>query len=670
MRGFARFFGNNTSVPVARLATTAPAWLTPLLAGAVSLGTVGCIDEPQVTMPAKSNELRLRSVKVDLGKAVTTAGGQVELSDAEKVAAYTAVCISGANCSAFARPQTDGVKVSSLRGVNGAPLAAVPADQNGSLKDGWGALNTYWARIPMGYGCDAMLQGIVPDGSADLQNISNYKLTKLDAILGSVVGAIAAPVWTAGYELGTAGQTCTYNSVGQVQGKPIADPVRWAKAVRRIANWYDRELPNLKTNDPKLADPACKTAKAPWYCNPTITNIEFGRDWFGAGGYTPATKTQWLELYKQFALEMRQEFPVPGNDVNLIGPSVVIEGAASVAQTTPGQTRHVIYDFIDYVVDNKLPLSMLSFELESPTPSDARLAVQRISDYAKQKGLKREKGLFGATGTEPIGVWVMDLRLTSLPAAVVKQLTEGDPNYSPARASAWRGGQYMASKILWQGLVQEAVVGSSIRYPTKLLAADGSNALEVAQTAKDSDFLWFGKTQTAKDSSLKPAAWQSLWFSPAYLGDKQVVAVQHGPDPLAVSGAAASDVDRGIVVLATRSACVDFAGEPMDCIGEGAKPLIEEGRKHIARILITDFDLNLSASTGKEILEHNLRIEIAGLPKTLKTVGFRWWTMDGGTSTYTGVFSTDKGLLNVTEGTAALQINVSVPSMHYLDILF
>lgn len=650
-------------VAAARLRTASAA--TGLIA-ALATALPACVDEPSVTQPADTNAIRLRSVKVDLSKAVTAAGGQEALTK-DTLYDYTAECMSGANCSAFVRPVTNGLKVAELRGVNGAPIAAVPADQSAALREGWGALNTYWSRIPFGYGCEAMLSNVVPNGAANLQDIQSYKLDRLDAILGAAVAANASPVWTAGYDLGKPGEACVWGADGTVQGKPIADPDRWAEAVVRIVRWYDKELPARKTNDPQQADPACKSKEPPWYCSPTIYNIEFGRDWFGAGGYTQATKAQWLALYKSFATKMRAEFYLPGNNVNLIGPSVVVEGAASVAQTSPGQTRHVIYDFIDYVVDNKLPLSLLSFELEAASASDARLAVERIRDYAKQKGLKKEKFLYGATGEEPIGLWLMDLRIAQRPDAVDRQLDPADPNYNPARASAWLGSQYLEAKILLQGLVEQAVMGSSVRYPTKQLAADNSNALDVAQTARDSDFLWFGVTQLAQDSALKPAAWQSLWFSASYLGNKQMVAVQHGPDPLGVSGTSSTDIDRGITVLATRTSCVDFAGEPMDCVA--GKPLIEEGRKNIARIVITDADLNLS-SGGKEVLEHNLRVEVTGLPADLKTVGFRWWKMDGNSPSYTGVFSTDKGLLNVTNGTAALQLNVAVPSMHYLDILF
>ena len=87
--------------------------------------------------------------------------------------------------------------------------------------------------------------------------------------------------------------------------------------------------------------------------------------------------------------------------------------------------------------------------------------------------------------------------------------------------------------------------------------------------------------------------------------------------------------------------------------------------------------------TGLGILEHMLRIEVKGLPKDTKTVGYRWAYMDGTDKTWCKPDLTqsgapmnckfefpEQGLLDITDGTFHFSRNVGVPSMHYLEFLY
>ena len=655
----------------------------------LALGTAACIEETAVVLPENTTSVRFRSVRVDASRC------RVRGSP------------TGVDCADMTKPVADGLKVAGLRGVNGAPVASVDLDVAvDTFRANFGSVHAYWTRIPVGYGCGATLQGVFPDrkkphvvGTTTETNIDAFNFKELNALIEATRGANTVPVWTAGYDIGEGDAACTYEN-GEQKGKAIADPLKYAQVVRQITRWYNRELPAKNSKEPRCNPEPGKSR--PWDCTPSLFNIEFGRDPFGAGGFAADTKAKWLEAYKQFAIEMRNEFPLPSNGVSLIGPSVVIKGLLAVENPDPGNTsRSPIFDFIDYVVatqvpikpadakagtteeKGRLPLSYLAFEVEASTPSEAKAIVKKIADYAASKGLKHEKYMSKAAGkieqrddtgkivghlsdgSEPIPLWVTDLRFVPpttkpLPDTLLKD---------PARLSAYVGAFFGATKILWQGLVSEASVATAPRLPT--IDKAKSNIADVAKSSKDSPYFWFGTTGTKLPApgSLKPAAWHSFWFNEGFLAEKQVLEVQHGPDAL---GGKLSSEDSGIVLLATRETCVDPLGKEIECIAadQTAKyPAVTAGRKRMLRVLVAD--LAVDASTGKEVLEHNLRIQIEKIPADVTTVGYRAAFMDGSSATWSQfIFSEPGTLIDAQNGVFHVTKTVSMPSLHYFEFLY
>ncbi len=651
-------------------------------AAAVAFVTPACSSDPSVILPEGANAMRNRSVMIDNSACYLAAKG-----------------IDGPVACPDEAVPAGGLTGTGMTGVNGGPTPVFIEDYAADFVTNFSKLSAVNMRIPNGYGCAYSMQGMWNGGATgSTDDINNYNLKAFETVLKSVRDANGTPLWTAAFDLAE-GSTCTYAN-GQQTGRPIADPAKWAKIVRKIMKHYDREQPAAGAQTA-----ACQgTGALPWSCFPSIFNVEFGRDPFGAGGYknTPADKAAWLAAYLQFAIELRGsaaaagEFPLPGNDVRLVAPSVVMNSDPTnlTAEPAAGTVRSPIYDFIDFVVTNKVPLTDLSIEIETCTPLQARSIVQSVADYAAKKGLHYEKDFsfeggkipvldaagqvigHRSDGSEPIPIWVTDLRLNcQLPKSI-----ESDP----ARKSAFLGASYAGAKILWQGLVSHATLGSAPRFPSQRL--DTVTKTEALATTHDSDFMWFGDAGIA-NTLLKPAAWYQFWFNDGFMAGAQQVSVLEGPDAFGLNGTPDSRRDSGILLMATRETCKDALGNIKNCIDDpttSSYPAVDAGRQHRMHVFIVDLDVSPDDPvSGLGILYHNLRLEIKGLPVDTKTVGYRWAYMDGTDDTWckpdpsqvgspvTCKFEfPEQGLLDISGGTFHFSRTVGVPSMHYLEFLY
>lgn len=637
----------------------------------------GCIDDTHVTLDKNSNEVRARSVKINASQCLKRDG---EFTDCSSETAFNLQ------------------RVKQLRGVIGAPTSAIgsdaPADANAALN--FGRLSPYWSRIPVGYGCAATMQGIFNKKNptdADLDAISNYNLTALDKLIGKVRSNYAVVLWTAAYGLGDGSTDCNYKphtiaqdgkAVAEQQGSVISNAAKWAKAVRRITKWYNRDLPAKNKETSSCKNPTNGIPN--WDCSASLFNIEFGRDPTGAGGFDDTTKSKWLDAYTQFATELRKEFPWPDNTVQLLGPSVVVKGELDVQNDKAGTKRSWLYDFVDHVVAKKLSISQLSFEIVAKSPVEAFNIVKKIRTYVDAKGLKNDNG-------QPIGLFIADLRLN--PAELPAGIREDQ-----ARFSAYEGSFWAASKILLQGMVEGATMGRVVRFPT---ADPGKETADsIAEGALDSNLMWFDDSSIK--GAVKPGAWHSFWFNEGFLGDgggkldwepdptkaldpvaearkKSMLRVTHGPDASGLGGKEQTDESKGLIVLATREQCVypngdSKATEPKDCVEDidpstGEKktlfPAVTEGRKRAIRVMVADGDVEAGS---KEVLEHTLRVVVDNLPSDVTSVGFRWARMNGNSKTYTGFVFPEQGVIDVHGGTFTITRSVAVPSLHYFEFLY
>lgn len=577
---------------------------------------------------------------------------------------------------------------------------------------------------------------------SDPDLIENYDLKALNQLIGSVRNNGTVPLWTAGYHLGDGLGTCNYAvanatnksaipySVGgknakEQQGIAIQNPLKWAQVVTKIARWYNRDLVKqaLKTDTScNITKPTAQNPKS-WTCSPSLFNLEFGRDPNGAGGFNDKTKPNWLKAYTEFSKALRKEFPWPANSVSLIGPSVVVNDSLLLPNA-----QSWLFDFVDHVVKNKLALSMLSFEVVASNPVDAKRIVEAVRKYADDKKLLDEGG-------NPIPLFVTSLRLNpkGLPATLVPT---GDGSEADklrmSRFSAYEGTFFAATKSLWQGMVKFATVGRVVRLPTDKPDTPPDT---LAKLAIDSNLIWYPADKRPPVGTLKPAAWHSFWFNEGFLGGgagryawctpgsgsgqackrsdecktktevcgagkcqadcsdvaaekrrKSIIQGIHGPDAVGIAGPAKSNEKDHLIVLATRENCVDVQGKPLDCVIETDAagnlkptfPAVTSGRKHIIRVLVSDLDID--ATSKKEVLEHRLTVRVEDLPKDLniKTVGYRWARMNGNRSTWCSLTTPhncifefpEQGVLDATDEGFSLTRSVAVPSLHYFEFLY
>ena len=139
--------------------------------------------------------------------------------------------------------------------------------------------------------------------------------------------------------------------------------------------------------------------------------------------------------------------------------------------------------------------------------------------------------------------------------------------------------------------------------------------------------------------------------------------------------------------MATRETCVDKLGKIANCVADPASsnyPAVDANRQNRMHVLVVDLDVQPDdPASGLGILEHMLRIEMKGLPKGTKTVGYRWAYMDGTDKTWCKPDATDpkapavckfefpeQGLLDIYDGNFHFTRPVGVPSMHYLEFLY
>jgi hypothetical protein len=640
---------------------TGSLWQAVLAASLVWSG-LGCSQsESTITLPAEHNANRNRSVTIEAGTCLRR--GQTPVACTE------------------AMIPPDALRVADLRGGNGTVQAALDDDNTETFLKNFGTLTWLWHRLPVGYGCAATLHGVFndPDGKANPEDIfgPNYKLAALESLYKSAVDAGAAILWTAAYDYshGPASAPCTYVN-GEQKGTPIKDPVKWAKVVRRIIQYFDEELPKVHKTE-CAAIP--KGQKQPYYCTHHLYNVEFMRDPFGAGGYdaaNPASRQAWLKAFDQFAVEIRSTWPIESNTMVIVGPSVVIN---SLLEADPGKpTRSPIFDFIDHLATTKVtlpgkgavpvPLDVLSYEIVAASPFEAAQIALAVRNYADQKGVKAEKGQFlpstgkTAAGTEPIPMMVSDLR------PIDKASLPDGMKTDKVRMATWRGAFYAATRILLQGAVDYAIMTDGPRFPTKEKSAT-PNATDLRTSARASDNFWFDDP-AAPNGSLKPGAWSSFWFAPGYLLGRAMVAVSHGPDPAGTTGKApTSDPSQGLVVLATKEQCVNEIGAIVDCNpGADENPQVTAGRKRKVRVMIADMN---AGSGSNDVVEHNLRIEVSGIATDAKTVGVKWaYFGDGVEPSWEKPSFNDDEVIDAKNGKFSFTVPVAVPSIHYLEFLY
>jgi hypothetical protein len=193
-------------------------------------------------------------------------------------------------------------------------------------------------------------------------------------------------------------------------------------------------------------------------CVPPAFLVECVRDPFAAFGFTGADTNDWLDGYREFSTAMRKEFPLPGSDIAILAPSLVVDLVAPQAQVDATMKR--MEGFLEYVQVHSLPISLISYGVIAGSAKQVANLAKDIAERVATAGVVSDL----QTGGGKAQLAVMDSRLAPevVPAEVRK---DADLD---ARVEA----AFLADcKVLLQPLAGVVVAGTITSFPTS--AKDG-----------------------------------------------------------------------------------------------------------------------------------------------------------------------------------------------------
>lgn len=631
-----------------------------LVVGAVALVTTGCPEDTNVVFPENSTVNRARFVSAH-----------------------------------FDQPKAD-AKVAQMRGLSGAPTLPVAGFSGGELlSKNFGSVAPSMTRIPLGYGCEALLQSVFPDAALDADNDANYDYEPLKAIIDSVRRGGSTPLYTLAFDIGK--DACTVDG-GAAKGKGVSDPDKWAKVATHVLYYFNSILPDHtnKTSPAECQDKdnEGKPKSPSWYCYPSIFRIEYGRDPFGAWQFTKdaAGRQKWFDAYKLLTQKVRATYPyaAPGSgvgNIEFVAPSVPIKASdgfplfvKSYLDSPSGKSPTPLMEFIDWLAKeqaadpNAVPIDFLSFEITATKPDEAKQIAEAVALYAHTRGVKSPDG-------KPVRLMVVGLEIEGLADADgdgVPDIGDACPDLNGNdkvsgcnvltldakakeafdlkikdardRRAAYDAAFFTATKILWQDAVSEAIVGRT----APIAKANGSDKNDVIE----SNLFWFDVYHIPGQA--RPTAWH---YTPFYLmRDQQIVASKPGLLSPAEDKTKPGDALKGPLILATVEQCKKDDGSPSECDGS---QLIFKGRQRRARTLVTEFSLDAQVA-------HDLSVFGYGLPGNVPNVAFQCATIDQ--STRDAFQYTDFGQLPtwIDNGAAAFAFTrtVAVPSIQYCEFYY
>jgi len=486
--------------------------------------------------------------------------------------------------------------VTNLGGVHGGPLSPVPSDS--LLLDLYRYAHVDAVRVPQGYLCDYTLSGIFPDAAADPEDQANYNFEKIDEVLTRASQVGGKVVWQAIYDIG---DTCEVQGNGLQKVRRPADREKWLTVVKNSLLHFNRVIVN---------------PNSPWYKAARdffVNHVEFIDEPLASGAY--ANISDYVDDFVALGALVKdvKTFPLFETNepfVKLIGPSMVIESAASVA-------NHPLLQFVDELkAQNALKyLDILSFKTRVDSPEQNKL----IADAIKQALVSR--------GVE-IPLWAISYK----PSDAVNTLPSKTDEFP--RWSAFAGAFATATKIKWQGVVQQAMF---YRGDRRYLDENTNDITNVEHTP-----LW---TPTA---TMRPAG--ITWLPWALFKNKIRIKV----DPL-------EELDRpGMAVIASK--CLPQVKAEEGQTGDSTAESACSDTNETIYLLIANANTQLkSAQVTYQIMLKNIGEN--GLANRQATV--RRAVINDSTTEFR--FASER-LEAVVDGVLTYTVQTSVPATDYLQI--
>jgi len=424
--------------------------------------------------------------------------------------------------------------------------------------------------------------------------------------------------------------TGTGLEVASLRGAGLTDIKAYVAGVLATMQWLDYTVPaaNKTAECAALAGMPRGSARVrafKWYCFPNLWQLEYGRDPFGAGGFTPATRETWLEGFRELAKGFKA--CCSHDDRVLFGPGTVEDGRATTISEP-------LAWFLDDAVAQHTPMGGISVEIEADDPVQASAVVDKVRQALAARGIRSDRD-----GGEPL-LMVSDLRLKpdGLPAGL-----RGDP----VRASTYLGAFGLGASLLLADRVALTIFG---RYVPGIpgCTAKGSGA-----TGWPADLRWHdvpGIQQGAK----APAGWGKDIATMAVL--ERCVDLVQAKDNVAVlvgHGDCVEPFDQHECTLLDRS--VVMYGKD-----RGAQGIPATATRFVV-IAVADWRVGNPASTPAPI-----DVQLQGLGSVSKAF-VRQMSFDGATPTWTREWS-QQGNVQVSAGMALVRFQTRSPAMHYAEV--
>jgi len=425
------------------------------------------------------------------------------------------------------------------------------------------------------------------------------------------------------------------------KGLQVASPAQaglagvpgYVATVQGVFDWFNYTVPgaNKDRSDCKLAAAHFNEKDFgnffKWYCFPTMFTVEYGRDPFGAGGFTLETRDQWLAGFRAVAKKFASTCSPYCDDRLLVGPGT-IEDSRTDAISQP------LTWFLDDAVASETPIRGLSVEILADDPIQAHAALDRVRDAAKTRGLRSY-----VDGLEPVLV-VSDLRLhpDGIPPAL---------RSDPVRASTYVGAVYYGASFLLADRASIIVSGRNA-------PSDPQCANLVGARGWRADLVWQGN-KLAADGSPTPVGWGAGLAS--------------GPvnTPCVSTLRAADDV----AVLVSHGEC---AADVLDTVCSGTSPSpngvfdifltgAPAGLTHFAFVAAADWRVRDHASDVGPI-----EVALTDLPGPKVVV--RQMSFDGATATWSKYEWQAETTRKVSGGKTTVSFRTRSPAMHYAIVYY
>ena len=329
-------------------------------------------------------------------------------------------------------------KVRTMMGIQGSPASVIPGDPD--LISPYQQYGFEIVRIPQDDFCAYTLEGVFQDADLPVSELASYNFGNVDHLIDGILASGAEVLWQAIYDVGSGGPCASFED--RHTGQIVEDPNRFVNVVNNVLRHFNEGETDW--------DPEGKEYG--------VRYVEYLNDPMGLGGYTLEESALYFDHYRTFAQGIRAAFDgasAQGTSIKLIGPAHHVR---SWGDLRLGE-KDFVFSFIDQVVDENVPLDILSLQFRMDAPYEMGWVVEEVRNYLDQRGLVE------------IPIWITEVAPSEEQEKALRD--EGIEVYAE-----YVGAHLVASKIAWQETVERVFPhrGTRRRY-------NGTGSVDLVESA-------------------------------------------------------------------------------------------------------------------------------------------------------------------------------------------